>query len=58
MRRPRNLRDLFQEFQVLRVLAELVITDHRGKRISTENPELFFVDLLEQGALIEFRGPL
>ena len=48
MRRCRHRCHLFQEFQVLRMLAELVIANQRAKRLAAENPELFFVNFLEQ----------
>src|ERR1039458_7053037 len=35
--------------------AELVISDQSAERLAAEGPELFFIDLLEELALIEFR---
>ena len=53
MRRRRNLRDLLQQFDVLRMLAEIVVADQRAERSAAEDAELFFVDLLEERALVE-----
>ncbi len=53
-----HLRDLFEQFQVLRGTAEFVVADERGNRLAAENTVLFFVNLLEERALIELRSPL
>ena len=47
-----------QQLDVFRAAAELVIADQRGERSAAEDAELFFVDFLEQGALVELRRPL
>ena len=49
----RDMRDLFQQIHVLRVAAELVISDQHAVGGAAEGAVLFFVDLLEQRALVE-----
>ncbi len=58
MRACGGLRDALQQFDLLGTLAELVIADQGGERSSAEDAEFLFVDLLEEGALIELRGAL
>ena len=58
VRRGRHLRDLLQQLDVLRALAELVVADQRAERSAAEDAELFLVDLLEQRALVELRRAL
>ena len=40
------------------MLAEFVVADQGAERRAAEDAVLFFVDLLEQGALIELRRAL
>ena len=58
MRGRRHVGDLLQQFDVFGVLAEFVIADQRAEGRAAEDAVLFFVDLLEQGALVEFGGAL
>ena len=53
-----DARDLLEERHVLRVVAEFVVPDQRAERGAAERSVLFFVDLLEERGLVEFRGPL
>jgi hypothetical protein len=50
--------EIFQQLDVLGVLAELVIAHQRAERRAAEDAVLFFVDFLEERALVEFRRPL
>src|SRR5262245_13129997 len=54
--RRRHVRQLLQEQEVLRVLAELVVADQAAERLAAGRAELVLVDLLEQPALIELDG--
>ena len=47
MGRRRDLRNLFEQLDVLAALAEFVIADQRAERRSAEHPEFFLVYLLE-----------
>ena len=58
MRRRGDLRNLLQQLDIFRMLAELVVADQRAEGSAAEDAELFFVDLLEQRALIELRRAL
>ena len=53
-----TLRDLLQQLDIFRMLAEFVVADQRAERRAAEDAVLFFVDLLEQRALIELRRAL
>ncbi len=55
MRRRRDIRHLFQQFDVLRVAAEFVVADQRSIGRSTEDAVRLIVHLLENLALVEFR---
>ena len=46
-------RHLLQQRDVLRVPAEFVIADQSAERVAAERSVLFFVNLLEDGALVE-----
>ncbi len=46
--------DFFQQVHVFRAAVELVVTQQHAERRTTEGAVLFFVDLLEQCALVEF----
>ncbi|EJT83037.1 hypothetical protein PPS11_40695 [Pseudomonas putida S11] len=52
------MRDLLQQVHVFGVAVELVVTDQHAERRAAEGAVLFFVDLLEQRALVEFAGGL
>ncbi len=58
MRRGGHVRYLLQQFHIFGMLAELVVADQRAERGTAENAVLFFVHLLEQRALVEFRRAL
>jgi hypothetical protein len=51
--RRSNLRDFLQKLHIFTAAAELVVADQGRERSAAEDAELFFVDLLEEGALIE-----
>ena len=53
-----DMRNAFEQRHVFRMLPEFVVAYQRAKRSSAEYAVLFFVDLLEQSALIEFRSLL
>ena len=52
----RDLRHLLDQFQVFRVTTKFIVADQRPKGCTAEGAELFFVDFLEQRALVEFDG--
>ena len=56
MRRGGDVRDAFQQRHVFGMLAEFVIADQRAEGSAAEDAVLFFVDLLEQRALVELRA--
>ena len=58
VRRGGDVRDLLQQLDIFRVLAEFVVADQRAEGRAAEDAVLFFVDLLEQSALIELRRAL
>ena len=58
VRRRSHLRDLLQQLDVFRPAAEFVIADQGRERSAAEDAVFFFVDLLEQRALVEFGSPL
>ena len=58
MRRRGDLRNLLQQLHIFRTFAELVVADESAEGMSAEDAELFFVDLLEHGALVELGGAL
>src|SRR5580692_4763916 len=58
MRSGGYLGNLFEKFDILRMLAELVVADQRTKRLAAENAEFIFIHFLEHHALIEFRSAL
>ena len=49
--------DPLQQRHVLRMLAEFVVADQRAERRAAERAVFILVDLLEQGTLVELRGP-
>ncbi len=53
-----DLRNLFEQFHIFGRFAEFVVADQRAERMSAENAEFFFVDLLEHRALVELGGAL
>jgi hypothetical protein len=50
--------DFLQQLDVLRALAEFVVAQQRAERSAAEHAILFFVDFLEQRALVELRRAL
>ncbi|MNZ48257.1 hypothetical protein D3C78_659960 [compost metagenome] len=50
--------DLFEQVHVFRAAVELVVTQQHAERCTTEGAVFFFVDLLEQRALVEFGSGL
>ena len=50
----RDLGYLFKKLYVFRSASEFIIADQRPERRSAEDAEFFFIDLLEESALIEF----
>ena len=55
MRRRRHVGNLLQQLDIFRVFAEFVVAEQSAERLTAEHAVLFFVYLLEQRALIEFR---
>ena len=53
-----HLRNLFEQLDVFRVPAKLVVADQRAERSPAEDAVLLLVDLLEQRALVELRRAL
>ena len=49
---------IFEQADVLGLLAELVVADQHAVRLAAELAVLLLVDLLEQGALVELDGLL
>ncbi|MNK89250.1 hypothetical protein D3C87_1092530 [compost metagenome] len=54
----RDVGNLFEQVHVFRAAVELVVTQQHAERCTTEGAVLFFVDLLEQRALVEFGSGL
>ena len=58
MGRRGHLGYFLQQFDIFRTLAEFVVADQGAERSAAEDAVLFFVNLLEQGALVELRSAL
>src|ERR1035441_3207487 len=58
MCRGRNLRHLFKQFDVFSAAAELIVAHQRPERSAAEDAKFLFIDLLEEGALIELQRTL
>jgi hypothetical protein len=58
MRRRRYMRHFFEQLNIFRMFGELVVADQGAEWFSAENSIFIFVNLFEDGALIELSGPL
>ncbi len=56
MRGGGNMRHLVQQRNILRMAGKFVIADQRAEGRAAEGAVLFFIDFLEDRALIEFTG--